>query len=56
MKNKIIEIHKLPHIFKYLQIGKSNFKKERLYMNSCDKLQTDFYLLEKPEKNLVRLI
>lgn len=57
MKMKIDEANKLPIIFDFIQFKKINNKrKKNLYMNTCDKFQTDFMPLEKPEKKLVRFI
>ena len=54
---KIDEANKLPIIFDFIQLKKVNNKRKKiLYMNTCDKFQTDFMPLEKPEKKLVRFI
>lgn len=60
MKNKINEINELPEIFNHIKFGKyskiKTINKKEVHFNSCDKYQTDFFALEKPDKNLVRLV
>ncbi len=57
MKNKIIEINKLPHVFNYLEFVEFKKNKEKIkYFVSSEKYKTDFVEICRPEKKLVRFI
>lgn len=57
MKNKINEINKLPHVFKYLEFAEFKKSQEKpKYFISSKKYKTDFVEVCKPEKKLVRFI
>lgn len=59
--NKLpLEIHRLPLIFKYIEISKSrNIGKLNptvTYFLHCEKYQTKFYTRTKPLKSITRLL
>ncbi|KPE50180.1 hypothetical protein AOB46_15625 [Chryseobacterium indologenes] len=60
MKNIIQEKNKLPLTFSYLEIikRKKTIRKsvQIAYYTKSKKYQTDFLLIEEPEKSLVRLL
>ncbi len=59
MKKKFTEKNKLPVTFKYIEmIEKRELIKssEITYYIECKKYRTNFYMKEKPQKSIVRLL
>lgn len=59
MKIKIKETNKLPLTFKHIEVFKDQKLKKQsdvVTFINCKKLQTNFYIREKPIKSLNRLL
>ncbi|MGI9582687.1 hypothetical protein ACR1PO_15945 [Chryseobacterium sp. RRHN12] len=59
MKIKIKEKNKLPLTFRYIETFNDQKRKKPndvVYVLTCEKYQTNFYVREKPVKSLTRLL